>query len=59
VTHDLTLARRAQRLIRLADGLVVEDTGTGYGGPGTHETGDGGRGTGESASLRADARVVL
>jgi putative ABC transport system ATP-binding protein len=37
VTHDLTLARRAQRLIRLADGLVVEDTG------------DGGRGTGDGA----------
>jgi putative ABC transport system ATP-binding protein len=27
VTHDLTLAQHAQRLIRLADGLVVEDTG--------------------------------
>ena len=36
VTHDLTLARRAQRLIRLADGIVVEDTeGTGNRGPGT------------------------
>lgn len=37
VTHDLTLARRAQRLIRLADGIVVEDT---------DGTGDEGRGTG-------------
>ena len=34
VTHDLTLARRAQRLIRLADGLVVEDTGMGHGASG-------------------------
>jgi putative ABC transport system ATP-binding protein len=44
VTHDLTLARRAQRLIRLADGLVVEDTG---------ETDNGRRTTGESASPRS------
>ena len=34
VTHDLGLARRAGRLIRLADGVVVEDTiGTGSGEP--------------------------
>lgn len=41
VTHDLALARRAGRLIRLADGVVVEDTGAtaeadggvGHGGP--------------------------
>jgi ABC-type lipoprotein export system ATPase subunit len=25
VTHDLSLAQRAQRLIRLADGVVVQD----------------------------------
>jgi putative ABC transport system ATP-binding protein len=40
VTHDLTLAARANRMIRLADGLVVEDResagrerGTGNGEP--------------------------
>ena len=32
VTHDLSLAARAQRTIRLRDGLVVEDTGA-DGGP--------------------------
>jgi putative ABC transport system ATP-binding protein len=47
VTHDLTLARRAQRLIRLADGLVVEDTA---------EMGDGRREMDESTPLRAGAQ---
>lgn len=31
VTHDLELARRAGRLIRLRGGLLVEDSGTGHG----------------------------
>jgi hypothetical protein len=38
VTHDLTLARRAQRLIRLADGIVVEDTGMGHGALGMEDS---------------------
>jgi len=46
VTHDLTLARRAQRLIQLADGVVVEDT---------DGTGDGGRAAGESAGAHSVA----
>ncbi len=32
VTHDLELARRAGRLIRLRGGLLVEDSGSGHGG---------------------------
>ena len=39
VTHDLNLAKRAHRMIRLADGLVVEDTGTEKSGTG-HEARD-------------------
>jgi len=27
VTHDADLARRAKRLVRIADGLIVEDSG--------------------------------
>ena len=35
VTHDLTLAGRAGRMIRLADGVVVEDREAGSGKPAT------------------------
>jgi putative ABC transport system ATP-binding protein len=41
VTHDRDLAARAGRMIRLADGLVVEDSGDEV------SAGDEGRGTGE------------
>lgn len=35
VTHDLTLAERTQRIIRLADGVVVEDRATSAAGAGS------------------------
>ena len=39
VTHDLALARRAQRIIRLADGVVVSDAPTDATGDPTDDTG--------------------
>ena len=45
VTHDRELAARAGRVIRLADGRVVEDTGDRVSTGDEGRVGDGGRGT--------------
>ena len=50
VTHDLTLAGHAARLIRLADGVVVEDRRSEVGGQ-RSEAGADGRGAGDAATV--------
>jgi len=52
VTHDLNLAQHADRLIRLADGLVVEDRAMGAPHPA-----DGKRGTAQSATPNTAERT--
>ncbi|HRN54779.1 MAG TPA: hypothetical protein PK788_14890, partial [Gemmatimonadaceae bacterium] len=48
VTHDLALAEHAQRVIRLRDGVVIEDR-PGRGGAGTHADPDAATPTGADA----------